>query len=219
MDAACRAGTKRVVFASSGGALYGRTAALPSIETVTKAPESPYGVSKLAGEYYLNCYREVCGLEYVALRYANVYGPRQGITGEAGVVAIFAKQLMNGQPLVIYGNGEQTRDYVFVQDVVTANMKASDMILPREAGIDARAFNIGTEIATSVNGLADALENIYGFRRDRHYEAPRPGEILHSTLATAKIRKCGWTPDFCLREGIEETLRYMASARAMAGGM
>ncbi|NNF28276.1 MAG: NAD-dependent epimerase/dehydratase family protein, partial [Gemmatimonadetes bacterium] len=129
VEAAREAGTRRVVFVSSGGVVYGEPEEVPTPEGAPKLPLSPYGVSKLTGEYYLHYYKVIQGLEYVALRYSNVYGPRQDPHGEAGVVAIFSTKLLDGEPLAIYGDGEQTRDYVFVRDVVSANMKVSDLAL------------------------------------------------------------------------------------------
>ena len=212
LEAARQAGTARVVFVSSGGVVYGEPPVFPTPETAPKLPMSPYGVTKLAGEYYLHYYREVHGMEYVALRYSNVYGPRQDPHGEAGVVAIFSNRLLSGEPLVIYGDGEQTRDYVYVGDVARANLMAAEMTLPAEPGIDARAYNVGTEVATSVNRLAGTLEDIAGVRTGRIRRDARAGDIRRSTLATARIRERGWTPSFSLREGLTETFRYIASA-------
>lgn len=143
-ECALRHGVGRFVFVSSGGVVYGEPDRRPTPETEAKAPLSPYGVTKLATEYYLHYYLRVQGLDYVALRYSNVYGPRQDPHGEAGVVAIFSQRLCARQSLTIYGDGEQTRDYVFVGDIVRANLLATDAVLPSPASIDDRAFNIGT---------------------------------------------------------------------------
>lgn len=217
LEAACGAGTRRVVFISSGGVVYGEPEEYPTPESAPKCPASPYGVSKLAGECYLNYYREVRGLEYVALRYGNVYGPRQDPNGEAGVVAIFSDRLIEGQPLYIYGDGEQTRDYVYVEDVARANLMASDMPLEDLPGLDARAFNVGTEVATSVNTLAGILEEVSGARPGRVHKGARPGELRRSTLRAARIRAMGWSPAHTLREGLALTFRHIASCRAAAG--
>ena len=139
-EAAIEVGTRRFVFVSSGGVVYGEPELIPTPESAPKGPLSPYGVTKLTGEYYLNYYRHVRGLDYVALRYANVYGPRQDPLGEAGVVSIFCTRLLDGAVLTVFGDGEQTRDYVFVRDVVAANMLVSDLELPDSGDIDARAF-------------------------------------------------------------------------------
>lgn len=217
LEGARDAGTRRVVFVSSGGVIYGDPEAFPTPESAPKCPVSPYGVSKLAGEYYLNCYREVHGLEYVALRYGNVYGPRQDPSGEAGVVAIFSNRLIESEPLDIYGDGEQTRDYVYVEDVARANLLASDMPLDAGGGIDARAFNVGSEVATSVNTLATMLEEIADVRPGRVHRAARPGELRRSALATGRMRAMGWSPGHTLRDGLARTFRHVASAPTAAG--
>ncbi len=217
LEAARDAGTRRVVFVSSGGVVYGEPEVYPTPETAPKCPVSPYGVSKLAGEYYLNYYREVHGLDYVALRYGNVYGPRQDPSGEAGVVAIFSNRLIESEPLDIHGDGEQTRDYVYVEDVAAANLIASDMPLRDRAGIDARAFNVGTGAATSVNTLATLLEETAGAQPGRVHKGARPGELRRSVLSTARIRATGWSPAHTLREGLARTFNHIASGRAAAG--
>jgi UDP-glucose 4-epimerase len=199
------------VFVSSGGVVYGEPDVIPTPELTAKQPLSPYGVSKLAGELYLQYYRKIRGLEYVALRYSNVYGPRQDPHGEAGVVAIFCSRLLEGTPLTIFGDGRQTRDYVFVQDVVSANMLVSDLVLPGDGELDAFAFNVGTGMATSVNSLADVLEGIAGKKPERVTHPARPGELLHSTLDVGRIRAHGWTPRFSLAEGLEQTYRHIAT--------
>ena len=214
LEAACRAGTRRVVFASSGGVVYGEPEELPTPETAPKSAMSPYGVTKLAGEWYLDYYRQVHGLEYVALRYGNVYGPRQDPHGEAGVVAIFSLALLAGEPLLVYGDGEQTRDYVFVGDVARANLIAAETPLSTAQGIDARAFNVGTEAGASVNALADALHSIAGAPDRRRPRDARPGEIKRSTLATSKLRSLGWSPTVGLDEGLHRTFRHLEAAQA-----
>lgn len=213
-QAALEVGTRRFVFVSSGGVVYGEPEQIPTPETAPKMPYSPYGVTKLGGEYYLNYYREVHGLEYVALRYSNVFGPRQDPHGEAGVVAIFCKRLLAGQPLTIFGDGEQTRDYVYVKDVVAANLLASDVTMDDERGLEARAFNVGTGVGTSVLRLADVLEGIAGEKQPRNHEPARPGELRHSTLDSGLIRSRGWTPGHTLEQGLRETFEYIAQQGA-----
>lgn len=203
-------GTRRVVFVSSGGVVYGEPDVYPTPEDAPKRPVSPYGVSKLAGEYYLDYYRAVHGLDYVALRYGNVYGPGQDPHGEAGVVAIFSNHLIEGQPLAIYGDGEQTRDYVYVEDVAAANLVAADIPLGDTAGIDARAYNVGTGEATSVNMLATLLEEIAGARPGRVHRDARAGELRRSVLSTARMRARGWAPAHSLREGLRRTFDHIA---------
>jgi UDP-glucose 4-epimerase len=212
-EGAMEVGTRRVVFVSSGGVVYGEPEVIPTPETAPKLPLSPYGVTKLTGEFYLHYYRKVRGLEYVALRYSNVYGPRQDPHGEAGVVAIFCSRLLSDEPLTIFGDGEQTRDYVFVKDVVSANMRVSDLELPADDGLDAFAFNVGTGVGTSVNALADTLERAVGRHPGREYRPPRPGELLKSTLETSRIRSHGWTPGHSLEDGLRLTYEHIAAQR------
>jgi UDP-glucose 4-epimerase len=213
-EAALEVGTQRVVFVSSGGVVYGEPDEIPTPETAPKLPLSPYGVTKLGGEYYLNYYRVVRGLEYVALRYSNVYGPRQDPHGEAGVVAIFCNRLLSGEALTIFGDGEQTRDYVYVKDVVAANMLASDLEMGHGTGLDSRAFNVGTGVGTSVLRLADVLERIAGSGQARNHEPERPGELRHSTLDSSSIRSQGWSPAFTLEQGLRETYEHIARQNA-----
>ncbi|MFV2008119.1 MAG: NAD-dependent epimerase/dehydratase family protein [Longimicrobiales bacterium] len=209
LEGAREAGTDRVVYVSSGGVVYGEPEQVPTPETAPKLPLSPYGVAKLAGEHYLHYYREIHGIDYVALRYANVYGPRQDPHGEAGVVAIFSQRLIGEEELTIFGDGEQTRDYVFVKDVVSANVKAADLDIPGGDGLDAVAFNVGTGQGTSVNRLADLLEEIAGIHPGRVYRAERPGELRHSTLDARRFGEWGWAPHFALRDGLRETFQFI----------
>ncbi len=213
-EAAREVGTKRVVFVSSGGVVYGEPEQIPTPESAPKQPLSPYGVTKLGGEFYLNYYRQVHGMEYVALRYSNVFGPRQDPHGEAGVVAIFCTRLLDGQPLTIFGDGEQTRDYVYVKDVVAANMLASDADMGVGTGLDSRAFNVGTGVGTSVLQLAGALEGIAGADTPRDHAPARPGELQHSTLDSGLIRSRGWSPAFTLEQGLRETYDHIANQKA-----
>ena len=217
LEGALAAGTKRVVFVSSGGVVYGEPDAFPTPETAPKRPVSPYGVSKLTGEHYLSYYRAVHGLDYVALRYSNVYGPRQDPSGEGGVVAIFSNRLLRREPLVIYGDGEQLRDYVYVEDVARANLVAADMDPEGGADIDARAYNIATGDATSVNTLAELLEEVSGIRARRVFRGARTGDVRCSTLAADRMRERGWTPDFSLRDGLLRTFRHIAAQAARPG--
>jgi UDP-glucose 4-epimerase len=210
LECARRHGVGRVIFVSSGGVVYGEPACRPTPETAPKLPRSPYGVTKLAGEQYLYYYAQVHGLEYAALRYSNVYGPRQDPHGEAGVVAIFSSRLRDGQPITIYGDGEQTRDYVYVGDVVRANLLVSDVALPPAVDLDSRGFNVGTGRETSVNELARVLMEAAGRDAEVRYAAARPGELLHSCLDNTRLRQLGWEPAVSLREGLARTYRYIA---------
>jgi UDP-glucose 4-epimerase len=215
-EAAIEVGTQKFVYVSSGGVVYGEPEQIPTPESAPKLPRSPYGVTKLTGEHYLYYYRSVRGLEYVALRYSNVFGPRQDPHGEAGVVAIFCNRLLGGEALTIFGDGEQTRDYVFVRDVVSANMFVSDATMPEGDGLDARAFNVGTGVGTSVNRLADVLEGIAGDVPGREHRPERPGELRHSTLDAGLLRSRGWAPAFTLQEGLRETYEHIANKSASA---
>ena len=214
-EAALEVGTRRFVYVSSGGVVYGEPEHRPTPEGAPKLPLSPYGVSKLAGEFYLNYYKRIRGLEYVALRYSNVYGPRQDPHGEAGVVAIFSERLLDGRSLTIFGDGEQTRDYVFVGDVVRANMAATDLSFAgvAEDGIDRAAFNVGTGVETSVNRLADLLEQIAGASGGREYRDARPGELRHSSLDRGRFARLGWEPATHLSEGLQKTYEHLARTR------
>jgi len=208
LEGARLGGVQRVVFASSGGTVYGETARLPLVESAPKLPASPYGTAKLASEYYLATFSQLYGLETVALRYSNVYGPRQNPHGEAGVVAIFAHRVLAGQPLTVFGDGGQTRDMVFVQDVVEANLAASQVALPSADGVDGRAFNIGTGIETSVNDLAATLVTIGGRRVEIRHAAERPGELRRNALAVDKAAQAlGWRARVPVGDGLRRTLQ------------
>ena len=210
LEGVVETGVGRVVYVSSGGVVYGEPDPIPTPEDAPKLPLSPYGVSKLAGEQYLHYYRAVHGLDYVALRYSNVYGPRQDPHGEGGVVAIFCQRLLAGEKLEIFGDGEQTRDYVYVKDVVQANLRAADLPMKEGGTLDDRAYNVGTGQGTSVNRLADLLEEVSGLRTERIYREPRPGELQRSTLDIGGIRERGWAPGWSLKDGLRETYRYVA---------
>lgn len=210
LEAARKADVSRFVFVSSGGVVYGEPEIRPTPETAPNLPESPYGVTKLAGEQYLYYYHRVHGLSYAALRYSNVYGPRQDPHGEAGVVAIFSTRLKKGEPLTIFGDGQQTRDYVFVRDVVAANMIVSEADLAPASRLDDRAFNVGTGVETSVRELADILSSAAGGNAGIAHAEARPGELLHSSLDAGKIRGLGWKPAVTLEQGLGETYRWIA---------
>jgi len=205
MEAAVRHGVRRVIFASSGGAVYGDLVAAPTDETALPQPVSPYGVAKLAVERYLHAFQAMHGLRAVALRYSNVYGPRQSAHGEAGVVAIFSRAILEGRELTVNGDGGQTRDYVYVGDVVRANMLATEMALGQEFPI----VNIGTRIETSVNDLVRLFREIA--RRDvtwRH-GPPRPGEQRRSVLeCTLAKHVLGWEATTDLRMGLNRTFEW-----------
>jgi UDP-glucose 4-epimerase len=177
----------RVVYISSGGVVYGEPEVRPTPETAPKLPESPYGVTKLAGEQYLYYYARIHGLDYVALRYSNVYGPRQDPHGEAGVVAIFGRRILAGEPLTIFGDGEQTRDYVYVGDVVQANLLAADGAGPVGTALDERAYNVGTGGRRRWWSWPGTMMAAAGRGAVEHAEA-RPGELRHSSLDNGKLK-------------------------------
>ena len=210
LEGARAGGVQRVVFASSGGTVYGDGAVAPTPETAAKLPASPYGTAKLTSEYYLATFAQLFGLEAVALRYSNVYGPRQNPHGEAGVVAIFGKRLQAGEPITIYGDGEQTRDLVYVEDVAAVNLLAAERPLPALSSLDARAYNIGTGLETSVNRLAELLAAAAGRSADIRWAPARAGEILRSALDVQKAeRELGWRRQVSLPEGLARTLRWI----------
>jgi UDP-glucose 4-epimerase len=214
LECAVETSVRRFVFISSGGVVYGEPETLPTPRSAPKRPLSPYGVSKLSSEHYLYASRKLHDLEYAALRYSNVYGPRQDPHGEAGVVAIFSQRIQAGKPLTIYGDGEQTRDYVFVGDVAAANMLVSEVELPDAVDLDDVAFNVGTGNETSVNELARALIEISGEDGELEYEAARPGELLRSSLDCAELRALGWGPAHTLKEGLRETYQSIVGSSA-----
>jgi UDP-glucose 4-epimerase len=204
----------RFVFSSTGGAVYGDLVAPPTTEEAAKDPQSPYGTAKLSVEYYMGYYARVHGLETVALRYSNVYGPRQDPHGEAGVVAIFCNRLLDGTPLTIFGDGKQTRDYVYVGDVARANLLAATRSLPAIGALDARAFNVGTSVETDVVELARLLREIAGTNVEAKHAPERPGEQKRSAVDARKAQRVlGWQPTVSLREGLTETYRYFAARR------
>jgi UDP-glucose 4-epimerase len=205
LEAARVAGVKKVLFSSTGGAIYGEQDAFPALEDHAKRPVSPYGVSKAAGELYLGYYRAQYGLPYVALRYANVYGPRQNPHGEAGVVAIFCQRLVAGRECTIYGDGGQTRDFVFGLDVARANLLAfeSDFV---------GAINIGTGVETDINHLYALLADTAGSSLPVAHAPGKPGEQRRSCIHSGLAQKAlGWQPSVTLAEGLKRTVEYFRS--------
>jgi len=193
---------KRVIFASTGGAIYGERRYLPAKETHPINPEAPYGMSKWMAEKYLNLYQKIYGLDYVILRYGNVYGPRQDPLGEAGVVAIFINAMWKGIQPTIFGDGEQVRDFVYVDDVVEANL------LALEKG-EGKIFNIGTGNAISVNSLFKKLKEILKFDKDPIYAQERKGEIKRIYLDCKKAKRLlGWQAKTDLTQGLRKTIKF-----------
>ena len=204
LEGARRAGARKVVFASSGGTIYGAVEPedLPVRESHPQRPQSPYGVAKKAAGDYLAAYRDLYDLEFTALALANVYGPRQDPNGEAGVVAIFAGRLLAGERCTIFGDGEQTRDFVFVDDVVDAFVRAAD----RGGGL---LLNVGTAVETSVNTLYDTMAAAVGVREPATYAPPRAGELLRSALDPGRAGiHLGWKPWTTVAEGAAATLDF-----------
>lgn len=202
-----RYGIARIIYSSTGGALYGEPDSLPCDESHPVRPLSPYGASKYAAETYIHTYGSMAGFKYTILRYANVYGPRQDSQGEAGVIPIFAQRMLNEQPVLIYGNGEQQRDFVYVDDVVEANMKALEQV-----GSD--VYNIGTGVGTTVNAIFTRLADLIGYTGLPKYEPPRNGEVFKIYLNNQKAeRELRWIPSVDLGSGLGltvEALRSMA---------
>lgn len=193
---------ERFIYASSGGAVYGEPHYLPVDEEHGTDPISPYGASKLAGEKYVQLYGYNYGLRYAILRYANVYGERQDARGEAGVIAIFLDRIRKGRPLTVFGTGEQTRDYVYVGDVVRANLLA----LKREG-----VFNIATGRETSVNELIEIIAGVTGVKPEVEYAPPRKGEVYRIYLSTERAREeLGFVAEVSLKEGISRMWRSSA---------
>ena len=200
LEAARRHGTQ-VVFASTGGAIYGECDG-PVAEEAPRRPVSPYGVSKLAAEEYLAAYNRLYGTSHVSLRYANVYGPRQDPRGEAGVVAIFLGRLAAGEPPTIFGDGRQTRDYVYAGDVARATVAAAG-----KGGV----FNVGTGIETSVLELYELCRRVAGSELDAEHAEARLGELQRSVLDfTLAERELGWRPEVGLEEGLRRTWESIA---------
>lgn len=190
-------GVKRFIFASSGGAIYGEPEVAPQSEAHPVRPMSPYGCAKLAFEHYMNYYREVFGVPTVALRYGNVYGERQSTRGEAGVVAIFTNALLHGREITINGNGEQTRDFVHVSDVVRANLAVTDDVSSQGP------FNVGTGVETPVNALYQALTAIVPSRSPARHAPPKAGEQMRSVLDGSRF-----APYLPLEEGLRRTVEW-----------
>ncbi len=207
----CRqSGVRGVVFISTGGAMYGEHSLVPTPEDAPARPMSPYGISKLAGERYVEFYHGTHGIPAVILRYANVYGPRQDPHGEAGVVAIFCQRLLQGEAPVVYGDGEQTRDFIYVGDVTAANLRALHLLQDRAAGSAGPAiFNIGTGAEISVNALLGRLTALAGGGPPPRHAPPRTGEQRRSAVDPARARVLlGWAPTVPLAEGLSLTLEW-----------
>jgi UDP-glucose 4-epimerase len=207
MEAGRKHGLKKVVFSSTGGAIYGEPDTIPQTEEHALQPLSPYGITKLCSEKYLFFYESTYGIEYVALRYGNVYGPRQNPHGEAGVVAIFCERMLDGRQPVVNGDGKQTRDYVHVKDVVAANLSA---LGHQGSGV----FNVGTSIETDVVTLFEHLRDELAPAMPTEHGPGKPGEQRRSVLSYAYTQEVlGWAPTIDVRTGLQETARWFKAKR------
>ena len=202
LEAARKSGLRKVVFSSTGGAIYGEQDVYPAPETHPTRPVSPYGVSKASGELYLGYYRAQYGLESVALRYANVYGPRQNPHGEAGVVAIFSERLLRGETCIVNGTGQQTRDFVYGPDVARGNLLAATSDVEG-------SINVGTGIETDVNRLYALLADAAGTARPAKHAPAKPGEQMRSSVDPSRAAEVlGWRPTVVLEEGLRRTVDW-----------
>lgn len=212
LRASGRAATTRFVFSSTGGAIYGDFSSPPNKETSPKEPDSPYAIAKLSVEYYLSYYTRIHGFDAASVRFGNVYGPRQDPHGEAGVVAIFCGRILEGRGLTVFGDGEQTRDYVHVSDVADATFRAATTKLERPRQVDDRSFNVGTGEGKSVLDVAHTLLAVAGARSPLEFAPKRAGEQAHSFIAPDKARAVlGWSPRVSLAEGLADTYAWFAS--------
>ncbi|BBX13199.1 UDP-glucose 4-epimerase [Mycobacterium novum] len=208
-EAARAAGVRKIVHTSSGGSIYGTPPRYPTTEDDPTDPASPYAAGKVAGEIYLNTYRHLYGLQCSHIAPANVYGPRQDPHGEAGVVAIFAQALLQGAPTKVFGDGSNTRDYVFVDDVVDAFVRASG-----PAG-DGQRFNVGTGVETSDRQLHSAVAAAVGAPDDPEFHPPRLGDLKRSCLDVARAREVlGWQPRVALADGVARTVSYFRQVKS-----
>ncbi|MCA9451159.1 MAG: NAD-dependent epimerase/dehydratase family protein [Nitrospiraceae bacterium] len=206
LEHAVRQGVRKVTFASSGGVVYGEQEIFPASESHRTEPLSPYGISKLAGEKYLAYYANATGLRYVALRFANVYGPRQDSEGEAGVVAIFSKQMLDGGQPIVNGTGKQTRDFIYVDDAVEAILVT--------LGEDVQGiFNVGTGQETTINECYGIIKSLTKCQCKELYGAAKKGEQFRSVLDVTKLREVfGWDPQVTLQEGLTRTVDFFRGA-------
>ncbi len=198
---------KKIVFSSSGGAMYGDDIKMPTPETEKENPLSPYGIAKLSVEKYLNSFKEIYGLDYAALRYSNVYGPRQNAKGEAGVVCLFIDKMLSGEQIVINGSGEQTRDFVYVEDVADANVLALNL---------SRIFNVSTGIETSINEIFRKIKNEIGREVKETHGEEIAGELKRSCLSSEKLQREGWKMNYDLDKGIGETVGWFKREKNLA---
>lgn len=211
LEQAVRHGSRKVVFASSGGAIYGEQEVFPAPESHPTRPLSPYGISKLAGEFYLAYYQQHSGIQYVSLRYSNVYGPRQDPHGEAGVVAIFTQKMLSGEQPIVNGTGRQTRDFVFVEDVVDAHLAVMGKDLQG-------CYNVGVGEETSINELFGMLADLTKSGSKQVHGPAKKGEQARSVVDSTKLRQeLGWEPRTPLSEGLSRTVEFFRRQSMLAG--
>lgn len=202
LERARKHNVKKIIFSSTGGAIYGEQYYFPADEEHKKQPLSPYGISKLATEKYLHYYKEIYGIDYIILRYANIYGPRQNPHGEAGVVAILIEKMLRKEQPFINGDGKQSRDFVFVGDVVDANLRALHFQ-------GSEIINIGTGIETDINSIFKSLKKIIGSSCNELYHPAKPGEQIRSLISNQKAeRLLNWKPTYSIEEGLKLTVEY-----------
>jgi len=203
-----KSNVKGFIYSSTGGCVYGEPKFIPTTEEHPMQPRDPYGASKASFELYLETYRQLYGLEYTIFRYPNVYGPRQNPFGEAGVVSIFTKKMLQGQQVIINGDGTQERDYIFVKDVVRANLLATE-------NNGNTVFNLGSSKGINVNQIFHELKKITGYSKDPVFGPPKLGEVQRSILSAEKIKKhWGWEQKFALSEGLQQTVNYIQTHEA-----
>ena len=206
IEAVRQAGNGRFLFVSTGGAIYGEPESMPATETTPCRPVSPYGAAKLAAENYLRSYGAACGFDYTIVRPGNVFGPRQDPHGEAGVVAIFARAMLAGEPVTVFGDGEDQRDYVYVSDAVECIERAL------KHG-ERTAYNVGTGIGTAVNTIFKELASLTGYDRLPEHVARRAGDLRRITLDASRAeRDLGWRPRTPFIEGLRRTVDYFRNA-------
>lgn len=206
LQQAVKHGTRKVIFSSSGGAIYGEQDTYPAPESHVTNPMSPYGISKLCGEHYLSYFQRTSGIQVVSLRYANVYGPRQDPEGEAGVISIFLQKMLSNEQPIIFGNGRQTRDFVYVDDVVEANLAVMGQ------GCQG-VYNVGTGIETSINELFRMLAGLTGAACKEVHGPAKQGEQMRSVVDPTKLKhELGWEPRVDLAEGLKKTVVFFQDA-------
>lgn len=199
LNACVKAKVRKIVFSSTGGAIYGEASAVPTPENYPENPESPYAIAKLSVEKYIQFFSKIHGIDYAILRYSNVYGPRQNAKGEAGVISIFVNNALNDKELSVFGSGLQTRDYVYVKDVAKANI-----LVINKAG----TYNVSTSVQTSINDLIKTISKLTNKQLKVINKDEIKGEIKVSSLDNSRIKDIGWKNDYSLEQGLNETISF-----------